>query len=146
MPSTIPANAPIPPDEVTIAATAGNVTKNVAVGAYDTWKLLFMRLTIVCDATVADRYIQVYLTDGTNICVSLPVNTTAITANQTKIVSFYIGSCVGYGGAGNDHAHLPIAENILKGGYQIRIIIGNGAAGDSFSGFAIVERTYGGVA
>jgi len=120
---------------ITISATAGNATANKTPGANKRWVLLYARITLVCDATVVDRYINAQLTDGTNILAILMGITTAVTASQTKSVSYQRGIAVGKGDAGTDHAHINMGDVILEGADQFRINITSGVAGDSFSGF-----------
>lgn len=120
---------------ITIAATAGNVVSNSSPGTGKRWLVLYGRITVVSDATAANRYPQTYLTDGTNQLVSLGRNSTAFTASETKVLSYRSGSGTGINVTVN-HAlvTLPV-PCVLEGADQFRISILGGVAGDSFSGF-----------
>ena len=119
---------------ITIAATAGNVVTDKTPGPRKRWVLLYGRVTLVLDATVADRYLDLQITDGTNILDGGLRNNVAFTASQTRFVSF-----ANYQGAGlnqniNDHARFQFG-GILEGADQLRVKVASGVAGDSYSGF-----------
>lgn len=121
----------------TIAATAGDVITNLSPHSTNRrWLVLSGRITLVADATVANRSIRFYKTDGTNITEYL-FTSAAVTAGQTRSIShgevkhldtatildnFYAG-------------HDPI---LIEGADQFRIQIGNGVAGDSYSGYVVI--------
>jgi len=120
---------------VTVSAAAGNVTTNKSPGAGKRWLLLYGILTLVNGIAVANRFITIYLTDGTNILTCFLRNNTAFTASQTGIIHY--SNVVEHIGASSvEQANVALGNQIiLEGSDQLRIIIVNGQAGDSYSGF-----------
>jgi len=123
---------------VTIAATAGNVVTNKSPGTGKRWYILYGEITLINDATVADRNVYISLTDGTNELTALGRNQTAYTAGQTRTIYLvpmyatdqdwaWLSATLGSAGSVSPNA-------IIEGADQIRITIGNGQAGDSYSG------------
>lgn len=120
---------------ITFAATAGNVVTNKTPGAGVRWIVLYGRFTLVADANAANRYLNAQLTDGTNVLCTLIGLNAAITAGQTKSVSYQKGIAAAKGDAGTDHGHICIGDVILEGADQFRMTITDGQAGDSYSGY-----------
>ena len=122
---------------IKIAATAGNVITNLSPGSGKRWLVLFGDLTLVCDATVATRYMQLSTTDGTNLTQSFPG--LAPVASETKNISYNQTVEHLTAVAVTADAHVAIGNNIiLEGADQLRITINAGVAGDSYSGFFVV--------
>lgn len=128
----------------TISATAGNVNADITVPANKKYNFSFGCITLVADANAANRYILLRILDADgNIVYRSLGNTTAITAGQTKrttyaIDGFHVGGAVI--AIDNEHAFLPIGPVVLYPGEIMRIFIGNGLVGDSFSGFLVFEE------
>lgn len=119
---------------ITIAATAGNVVTNKSPGARKRWILQYGIVTLVTDATVANRVIKTEITDGTNILTQFQ-QTPNITASLTRALV--------YNDMRNDNADIPsgsicmvtIEGKIIEGADQLRITVDAGVAGDSYSGY-----------
>lgn len=124
----------------TIVTTAGNVVTNLSPGAHVRWIVLWGKITLVADATAANRYFTYVLTDGTNVTFDLPYVSSAITAGQTKamvLTNYWTKD----GNMGTPNIHCLVAlpnPCILEGNDQLRITITSGQAGDSYSGFVVV--------
>lgn len=129
----------------TIAATAGNVATSLRPPNNRRWLVLYGRITLVADANAANRQVQIHLTDGTNILAKYP-SSASITANETKNVSFM--QQVSEGGpiatTELDKNVIGIGPVLLEGDIvaanadRLVITIGNGLAGDSYTGFVRV--------
>jgi len=123
----------------TIAATAGDAVANLSPGTGKRWLVLRGRLTLVADANAANRYVNLRLTDGTNVVEGIGQLSTAIVANETKIldfgeVRFMSGAAIAYDSLG----YLGFNPILLEGADQFRIEIVGGLAGDSYSGYVVV--------
>ena len=118
----------------TIAATAGDVAATLSPTAGKRWKVLHGILTLVCDATVVDRYIRGQLTDGTNITCDL-FSSAAVTASQTKLA----GILAGKASASALHVYFERSRDmILEGADELKFYITSGVAGDSYSGHVVI--------
>jgi len=122
-----------------IPATAGNVITNLSPGAGKRWLILREIITLVNDATVANRAIEVVFTDGTNITERL-CSTNSVLASETKILSLGEARIVQATSLSQDGTHMYVGINpiLLDSNDQLRITIKNGVAGDSYSGFLVV--------
>lgn len=120
---------------VAIGATAGNVVSNQSPGAGKRWLILRGLIVLVTDVTVAARYVDLMLTDGTNI-VSYIAQSDVQAASGTKRVSF--GEVRQYVGAGAPYNHVGIQPILLESADQFRISITAGVAGDSYTGYLVV--------
>ena len=130
-----------PIETITISATAGNVETTKSPDAGKIWKLVSAIITLVCDATVANRTIFFVTEDGSgNEVEVIGRGSTNITASQTK--------AVGFGQMRNpDYNWDPTNPNFAVIGYSaidklllydselLRIKINAGVAGDSYSGY-----------
>jgi len=122
----------------TIAATAGNVATNLSPGTGKRWLLLFGRVTLVNDSTVATRYLTFATTDGTNLTQRFPI----LNLGQAKDLTYFYSlhqHLSHIGGSGIENLHLGIGTHIiLEGADQLRISVTSGVAGDSYSGSIVV--------
>ena len=133
----------------TISATAGNVATNLtpAGGSFRSkrWKILRGTLTLTCDATVANRFLTLTVTDGTNIVENLAYSALII-ATQTYIMNlgeirYNVGMIPGGGGGSLAQGYLGVQGLYLEGSDQLRITVASGVAGDSYSGYLEVLET-----
>lgn len=125
----------------TISATVGNVLGSLSPGTDKRWLLSRGVITLTTNATVANRKIKNYLTDGTNITEYLG-STTAVTASSTRNLSFgeivYLSTATIYGAV----EYYGLARAILlEGSDEFKVEIENGVAGDSYSGYVVVEES-----
>lgn len=111
-----------------IPATAGDAVDTYTVPAGKRNQILSIKITLTADATVANRFITASITDGTNTIWENQAG--AITASATSIKYFIIGLTTS-GAKFNALLH----NNLLPPGYELKISIENGVAGDSFEGF-----------
>lgn len=123
---------------VTIAATAGNVTSNKSPGAGTRWIVLRGRITVTNDATVASRQIVIQITNGTVVTEAVGFSA-IIAASQTGDLDFgeagaVQGLTLGQDGGFNITNYVQLTNVILDSADQLRILIQNGVAGDSYSG------------
>lgn len=127
----------------TIAATAGNVVRNLSPGAGKRWLVLHGIVTLVTGIAVANRNLVTHLTDGTNITGSLLRASADTTASSTSRI-VYTSSGGGQTVTAQEslilaiNGHIPAQGIILEGADQFRITCVNGDAGDSFSGQLVV--------
>jgi len=121
----------------TISATAGNVVTDLSPGDGKRWLVLFGRITLTTDATVANRKISYYLRDGSGDTNFLGASN-AIPENSTGVFNLHQhyekSSNVGEGG----EDHIGVGLILLEDSDQLRITISNGQAGDSYSGKIVV--------
>lgn len=123
---------------VVIAATAGNVVKNMTPEAGKRWVILRGIIILVTDATVANRQVKLQLTDGTNVTESLAIGNAHV-ASLTRPTNLgearnVVGGLLGNG----DNRYIGIDPILLENPDQFRITIQAGVAGDSYSGFLVV--------
>lgn len=134
---------------ITISATAGNVVTNLSPSGYSSsfrakrWIILRGFITLVTDASVANRSLQIYITDGTNIIEQIGTGSTLV-ASKTGVHQFGevdTASSWTRGPAGADVNNYATLRNlILEGADQFRIQVASGVAGDSYSGeFQLLE-------
>jgi len=120
----------------TIAATAGNVVTNLSPGAGKRWLILRGYITLTCDATVADRYIFIEVTNGT-VVTDHYHRTDAITGSTTGSLGFhetlFLDAAIKV-----DTYYFGIRPILIEGADQLRMRIANGVAGDSYEGFVTV--------
>lgn len=123
---------------VPIAVTAGNIVTNLTAGTNKRWLILYGRVTLVADATVANRYIEHKITDGTNVLMEGNVNSTAITAGQTRTNNYGLYTN-GTASGSNDTWQISfIHDMLIEKAMQLRFKIAGGQAGDSYSGYIVV--------
>ena len=118
---------------VTVAATNGDVNTNKSPGTGKRWKILYGSITLVCDATVANRVIRTQITDGTNVLTRY-LYSPNITASQTKYMNYNSAREVD-GSFSSQNSIQDLGNPIIEGADQFRIIIDGGVAGDSYSGY-----------
>jgi len=125
-------------ETVSIAATAGNVGNYISPGAGYRFIPLYGIVTLVCDGTAANRFVhcEPEETGGSQIGPHI-ISKVAITANQTKVVSFsrepmeLMGDAQGYDLSG-DITVLKLPE-VIQGTDRFYIHINAGVAGDSWT-------------
>lgn len=120
-----------------IPATAGNVAYDLSPGNEYRYMLLNIRITLVCDASVANRSIKFAILDSAGTTqYGMGVSSAAITANQTKtlVADQLSGFSTGVVIDGDWYFSIPADRVLIEGSEKIRISITNGVAGDSYSG------------
>lgn len=125
---------------LTISATAGNVSTDLSPSVGKRWTILYGQMTCVCDANAADRSMSLALrTEAGQVLHVIGSNSTAWTAGQTKGLGFgpVIFQVGGYLGSFNVYFGLS-EQCIIEGTEVFRVAIGNGQAGDSYSGVITV--------
>jgi hypothetical protein len=121
-----------------IPATAGNAVYNLSPPSGKRWLVLRGRITLVNDATVANRQIRIEVTDGTNITEVIGRGS-AIAGSATGHLS--IGELNYQKGVTVGHADDYIGLNppvLLEDADQLRITIDAGVVGDSYTGHFVV--------
>lgn len=125
---------------ISIAATAGNVATNLSPTAGYRWEILYGEITLVNDATVANRsvYIEPQLSTGTEVTAGF-YNTTAYTAGQTRRIKFgqHLDRIIDISIL-NTNSFASIKGWVIEGTDRLNITINNGQAGDSYSGSVTV--------
>lgn len=128
---------------VTIAATAGNVAYTLRSTQYQKMKLLSLRLTLVCDANVANRNIQ-FVRRFSSGSISDPlVRGQNITAGNTGYLALSPFSVISGASFPNDTDYVFCPEGLWIAYAnnaelsELYININNGVAGDSYSGFGL---------
>lgn len=104
------------------------VTETVPAGAR--WRLVALKVTLVTDATVANRFPVLTIDDGTNVVLAVSV-ATAVTATQTATFSF---ADVGANAAPVITAGVVSfpKDFSLFGGYRIKTLTTGIVAGDNY--------------
>lgn len=125
----------------TIASTNGNVATTLSPGTYRKWKVLYGRIKLICDATVANRQIVVAITDSGGNYLTGYIRTGNITASATDYETLYPDYENVATGAVDDAGHKIRSDNwVICGTDRLRITITAGVAGDQYSGYIkIVE-------
>lgn len=140
---------------IPVAATAGNVVTSIVPSeAENRLHLIAARITLVCDATVANRIIRFYrvysIVTGASTAMGPALNSATITASQTgslgleSMINSLTGGtldisthCMNWQGYYVDKT--GISGDATDMGFQI--VISSGAAGDSYSGYVmLLER------
>ena len=128
----------------TIPATAGNVEYDIDEGEGYRFKVLYGAITLVADATVANRkpFVEINNAGGTRIGPSLNAST-AITASQTRITTL-LDWDIGDHGDGKGYTTgdqgLICCPFIVQGPNKLTIGISGGQAGDSYSGSVTIIK------
>lgn len=125
---------------VTIAATAGTANADKSPGAYKKWKIIAGAITLVNDATVANRnlilatYNETPTLDG-QIYFTMP----NLAASATGYYYIKRSATCDTGSTNGGTAYIVIPDGLIinKTGF-LRISVGTGKAGDSFSGVLTV--------
>lgn len=128
---------------ITVAATAGNATIEISPGTGKKWWFMYGRITVVTDATVADRKMnmQVQNAAGTQIYYKACANTTAQTASLTRQYTYAESTGGSAAVASVDLAIIPIPNPfIISETDEISFSVSAGVAGDSYSGFIKVTE------
>lgn len=129
----------------TIAATAGTVITNLSPATDKRWLILRGEITLDTDGNAANRFLNLDVTDGTNIVEKIG-RSDAIILNKVAIVTFgeftaSLGSdawVFGRTASGDSKYYLATRGIIIEGADQFRITIAGGLAGDSYSGRVVV--------
>lgn len=109
-------------------AAGVEVSETVPTGAR--WRLVSVEVTLVTDATVANRRIHLFVDDGTNVYFETH-NNTAQTASTTIRHSFGAGVGLVVGDGVSAVAPLPVAL-LLGAGHRFRSSTSGIVAGDNF--------------
>lgn len=127
-----------------IAATAGNVIKNLSPGAGKRWLVLSGSIAIVTDVNAGNRWLVISKTDGTNV-VEVIAHTAAQPASKTNHIDFGEGilgsgtSSMVLGDLADDaQFYFGIRPILIEGSDQLRFTVSGGLAGDSYSGYVTV--------
>lgn len=119
-----------------IENTPGNVLMPLSPGPGFRWRILMGRLTLVCDATVASRFMRlgIYI-PGITGALCPQIYGAAAAANETKTMSFSEQIVTSGGAFSADSAHHGIGQGwILEGTDYLQIGISAGVAGDVYNG------------
>lgn len=124
---------------ITISATAGNVTSSKSPGASKKWKILYGRIVLVNDATVANRNLNVtlYNTGGTKIGYDAYATNLAASATGYYVIHGIHGTAQGNANTtswATADFYLSGGDCIISGTDKIQFSVANGVAGDSYSG------------
>lgn len=131
---------------ITIPATAGNSFINVAMPLGRRWRFLNTRLLYIANATVADRSVALgFLNPNGDAGVDIAAVSGVITASQRRGVIFHASAVASYTPTSALDAETYIATVNFDGhgfnGDVFYLVIVNGVAGDSFSGYALFEES-----
>lgn len=121
-----------------ISSTAGNVNTLLSPGTGKRWLVLRGKITINTDATVANRYIHLRTTDGTNETEMIGRGN-AVAASASQNLNFGEARNIQnatYGSGGDQYIGLqPV---LLEGDDELKITVVSGQAGDNYSGYVVV--------
>jgi len=125
----------------TIAATAGNVVTQKSPSANKVWKILYGVITLVTDATVANRYIEPIISNGDSVHYTEFLKSNAITASQTRNLMLNTGAVLTGAIAAANSFHVSLGDTlIINENMAFEIEIAGGQAGDSYSGYIVVQE------
>lgn len=108
------------------------ISETVPTNAY--WDLESIRCTLVCDANVADRTVNLIIDDGANVLYTLPAGA-VITANETKTciwVKDWARAEAAFDAADEIRTPLP-HDLLLPQAYRVRTSTTNLQATDNFA-------------
>lgn len=94
------------------------------------WRLMGVGLTLVTDATAANREVRLVIDDGTTIIAEIPAGVTQV-ASETRRYSFGAGFPRG-AGAQSLNVIAPLPPVVLGAGYRVRTLTTNLQAGDNY--------------
>lgn len=126
----------------TIPATAGNVVYNLSPSTGRRWKIHRWRITLVADANAANRIPRTRLYDDTALSneTGTPVSGATTTAGQTKVFSGGVLSAGTGASLADDAQALMNNPLVVDRAMSLSFEIINGLAGDSYSGYAVIEE------
>lgn len=104
-------------------------------------QLMVVRFTLVADATVANRFVAVDVTDGDAVVVSRIASTTAVTAGLTARFTFAVGIGTVAAGGVNEQM-LPLPEVPFPPGFTHAVSIASVQAGDQLSAISFYLRRW----
>lgn len=121
-----------------IANTLGDATHTLSPDEGKRWKLIAGTIQIICDATVANRFIRGQVLKGSDILYPIGGNSTGITASQTKRANFH-GFILDDGwfyddGSSEVSGSTHPANVLIKDDWTISFKVNGGVAGDVWSG------------
>jgi len=125
---------------IAVPSTAGNLVYTALTpGSGFRWMLLYARLKLITDATVANRTLNIVPRDGSSNSLTSPRMSAVITASLTAYLSLVgsIGLIAGSYQDGSVFAIDPFSM-IIEGSDFFQIDVSNGVAGDAYSGFITV--------
>lgn len=128
---------------IEVPATPGNSVTTFAtpVDGHQ-YELIGFMMTLVCDATVANRvpYFSVLTNPGGSVAMGYIKVTTAVTASQTK--TWAAGRLAGLAGVSynSDATAYSPAPLILDSHVTLNYGVTDGVAGDSYSGRILVNE------
>lgn len=117
---------------------AAGAESTITVPAGEVWELIGFEVTLVTDATVANRRPRIVLDDGTTEFFRQAAGAD-ITASLTTIV---VGSGASVASLAAGVAHIPLAPGVILGpSYRIRTLTLNLQAGDNYGVPVVFVRT-----
>jgi len=120
----------------TVSSTAGDVTTNLSPGSGKRWLLLYGRFSLSTGSTAGSRYLNFFITDGTNLIHRIGISG-SIDADSSLNIS--LRQNIDFqGGAGGGENQIAFGDIILEGSQQFRITVTGGLAEDSYSGYLVV--------
>lgn len=118
-------------------ATAGNTTVEISGVNSKRKFLISIVVELVCDATVANRYIRVYRkVTATGSPLGPTFCSPAVTASQTHRLAMGMGRTAPIGGSfANDHSILGFEplQMAVDAGQYFQVLISSGVAGDAYT-------------
>lgn len=121
-----------------IPDTLGDATHTLSPDEGKRWKLIAGTIQIICDATVASRFIRGQILKGSDLLMAIGGSSTAITASQTKRINFHgftLDDTWFYDDGGGTVVGSTNPQNVLiKDDWTISFKINAGVAGDVWSG------------
>ena len=119
---------------IEIGATAGNQNTDYTPGSLVRSIILGGNLTIICDGTVVNRVLKLFILTSSSDVIEESFQSDNITAGQTRQVIFSKNSQEADSNPAQ-HGHLNIPDSwIIEGSEIFRIKINNGQSGDAYTG------------
>lgn len=105
------------------------------------WRLVSLYLTLVCDATVASRYMSAHIGAGAGVLqVGTQLSSAAVTASQSRTFSVASYVVLTNSATIGEASSVGIGDNLIFGGEErLRLQVKNGVAGDILTGRARLE-------
>lgn len=125
---------------ITIPATAGNVITSIRVPKGHQLEVLYGRISLTCDATVATRTIRQRIVGAGLVNVLTQFLKGAdCTASNSTASSYNNETGIIAGAQLSDAAHHGNCPYAVKGDDVLQVYVAAGVAGDSYSGFLKVR-------
>jgi hypothetical protein len=126
---------------LTGAATAGNANMDFVVPVNVRWRILYGKVLITTDAIVANRFIRMDMLNQAGASIMDFHAGTAVTASQTSQHCGFMQGIYRETAFVDSALQVPLGHDArLLSLWTLRVYVGGGVAGDSFSATIMVDE------